>query len=112
MNPFGNIDEPAPPAWYLPTRPQWWRVLCWYARNPLHNFTHYMVGLTGQEFELIHHWAGDGDRDGFADRGGWLLVELRRRTRATRYFVSYAGRVHFYAGWHPASGKLGFRLTR
>jgi hypothetical protein len=110
MNPFGNSDEPDAPSWYLPGRPQWWRTLCWYVRNPMHNLTHYMVGWTNQPFTVIYS-AADRDRDGFADAGGWLAAWLSRGSER-RPFVSYTSRkMDLYLGWHPVNGKLGARLT-
>lgn len=119
MNPFGNIDEPSAPAWYLPTRPSWFRTIAWYARNPLHNFTHYQIGWAGKNF-IVASLKPDSDNDGFCDGGGWARCWLLLRSddwgmpaqERTRPFISYAGWCHFYLGWHPASGKFGFRLTR
>lgn len=110
MNPFGNDDEPVAPPWYLPTWPRWLATVFWYFRNPLHNLTHYMAGWKGRDFSVAR-WRPDSDNDGFADEGGWLFCALYLDHR-WRPFVSYAGRCHFYVGWHPASGKLGFKLTR
>ena len=35
---FGNIDDPAPPAWYRPDSAQ--RDFLWHLRNPFHNIDH------------------------------------------------------------------------
>jgi hypothetical protein len=109
MNPFGNDDEPVAPAWYLPTWPRWLATVAWYIRNPLHNFTHYMVGWKGRSYTVTYHHGSDADNDGFGN--GWLIASLQTKD-SLRPFISYAGRCHFYIGWHPASGKLGFKLTR
>lgn len=89
----------------------------WYVRNPLHNFTHYMVGWKGRAF-VVERSKPDSNNDGFCDGGGWMFCWLRldwagmNKDEWSRPFISYVGRCHFYAGWHPASGKLGLRLTR
>ena len=41
---FGNADDPVPPDWYRPGSPN--RQIAWQGRNPLHNFTHYVIGVT------------------------------------------------------------------
>src|SRR4051794_37678044 len=41
---FGNLDEPNPPADYRPNDKH--RVRSWYFRNPTHNLTFYVIGIT------------------------------------------------------------------
>jgi hypothetical protein len=110
MNPFGNRDEPIAPEWFRPHLRPWLRNLLWHFRNPLHNFTHYVIGIAGREFTVTRS-CPDSDNDGFADGGGWLRCTLQYGG-GSRPYVSYAGRSHFYIGFHPASGKFGVRLTR
>lgn len=45
---FGNVDDPLPPQGYLPTRPMWWRKTCWFFRNFMHNYKHYVKGCGDQ----------------------------------------------------------------
>src|SRR5882762_9122166 len=40
---FRNADQPKPEASYRPDDK--WRVLKWHIRNPLHNFTFYVIGV-------------------------------------------------------------------
>jgi len=42
---FGNIDDPRPPDGYLRGKPEWFRIMCWYIRNPMHNYNHYVKGV-------------------------------------------------------------------
>jgi hypothetical protein len=113
IDPSANRDEPDPPPWFPDKHPIWPRRLLYlgcYMRNPLHNFTHYVVGIAGKPFTVAGSRA-DSDNDGFADQGGWLHCTLHCNGGRPPY-VSYSGWCHFYAGGHPSSGKLGLRLTR
>ena len=102
MNPFANDDEPAPPASYHPDLPQWLRMGLWYGRNPAHNLTHYMIGLSSKSFTVTRS-RPDSDNDGFADGGGFLRCTLRCEDGTSRPYISHqSARVEAYAGWRPA----------
>lgn len=116
---FGNDPEPTPPDWYLPARPRWWRVFCWYVRNPLVNLNDYVIGVcdknyavTGPRPVLVPDWLDvEGGRTGFK----WSLIH----TPLPRPFVSYTGkkrgarRVLWHFGWGPG-GNLAtkFNITK
>ena len=109
LNPFGNIDEPNAPSWYQPDLPEWLRTVMWYARNPLHNFSHYQAGVVGKDFDISYSTPPGAD-PAFALDGGLMFAWLKLDWISLP-FVSYAGdAVQWYAGWHPI-GKLGLRLT-
>jgi|SRR5215208_4283627 len=110
MSCFGNRDEPMPPESYHPTLPQWLRLVAWYQRNPLHDFTHYVVGWKGKNY-TVERSRADSDNDGFADGGGLMVCTLRNAGR-TRSYASYqSARLEVYVGWRPSSRALGARFT-
>jgi len=112
MNPFANDDEPTTPDWFLPGKPRLLRQVAWWLRNPLHNFTHKMIGWEGQPFSVQYWWGYDFDKDGFADDGGWLGAKLTLGS-STRPWRSYrAEKWEAYFGWHPSRGKFGLACRR
>src|SRR6516164_1210399 len=42
---FGNVDEPRAPDWYRPHASRSFRNVAWYFRNPLSNFSNYVIGI-------------------------------------------------------------------
>ena len=102
---FGNADEPIPPDWYRPGRKH--RVFSWHARNLLHNFDFYVIGVADKTTVR----SGKYPRHVFNPHKGW-------NTGVTKYkclrlpFVSYNhGQLDFYAGWRE-SGNFGLALRR
>ena len=100
-----NADDPIPPGWYRPQHPD--RAMAWQLRNPLHNFTHYVVGVT--DMDTVR--TGRYPTHVFAPDGGWNWA-------FTRYgccilpFLSFAGERWFiYAGWRE-TGNLGGKINR
>lgn len=104
---FGNNDDWPPPDWYMPGERERKRKLYWLMRNPLHNFTFYIIGVAGKPFVRT----GKFSQDVFNPDGGWnLAVTAYKWFRLP--FVSYLGRsVKFYIGWRER-GNFGFKLTR
>lgn len=93
-NPFGNFDEPFPPADKWPDKPQWLRRVLWFVRNPFHNFMAYWIGFRGKDWKLSI-WK---DTDG-------LNMVLP--------FISYRkGRFEAYIGWRPDSRMFGVAVRR
>jgi hypothetical protein len=101
---FGNADDPEPPEWYKPDDPA--RQRKWLLRNPLHNFTFYVIGAADKPFERV----GRHPRDVFNPEGGWNFATARHRY--WRFpFVSYTrGRFAMYWGWRER-GNFGVKLT-
>jgi len=105
---FGNLDDPLPPADYLPNDKH--RVTKWYWRNPFHNLFFYVIGLGDKTFKR----EGIAPESVFHPQGGWNWA-------VSKYgwwrlpFVSYEGKqgksVHFYIGWRNR-GNFGVKLTR
>lgn len=98
---FKNDEEPEAPDWYKPTSSYLVRTVSWYARNPLQNFSKYVIGVSDRNYAVrglapltATTWDDlDGGRRGFKwsiIRLGWLRLP----------FVSYTGKhVLWYAGW-------------
>ena len=110
---FLNNDEPLPKtglASYYPGRPYWLAVISWYIRNPLVNFSDYVVGVCDRNY-VIYGSApvmtvilSDIGKTGWH----WSVIKLGILRLP---FVSYAGkRIAFYAGWQPA-GCLAFKFN-
>lgn len=107
FNPFwslGNADDPEPPEWYRPNSPN--RRWLWQMRNPLHNFTFYVVGVSDKPTSRTGRFPAAV----FAPTGGWNWAFARYRWIPLP-FVSFDGKWwRFYAGWRE-SGNLGFKLN-
>jgi len=101
---FGNADDPEPPEWYQPDDPS--RRRKWLLRNPLHNFTFYVIGVADKPFERV----GRHPKDVFNPEGGWNLATCRHRCWRLP-FISYTrGRFATYWGWRER-GNFGVKLT-
>jgi hypothetical protein len=105
---LGNADDPEPPTWYRPASPN--RRWLWQTRNPMHNFTHYVIGVTDKDTTRT----GKYPSEVFAPDGGWNWAYTKRGCLRLP-FVSYAGkRSRFYLGWRESGnfgGKLNFKRT-
>lgn len=101
---LGNADDPEPPAWYRPESPN--RRWLWQMRNPLHNFTFYVVGVSDKPTTRTGRYPSDV----FAPGGGWNWAFVRHKFIPLP-FVSFDGRFcRFYLGWRE-SGNLGSKLN-
>lgn len=111
---LGNHGDPLPPADYDPGRPLWWRTAMWYLRNPLVNFSDFVLGVCDRNYfawgvapirttawnDLPEPW-----RYGFK----WTVIDFGLLRLP---FVSYVGQHWmFYAGWQ-VNGNIGFKLNR
>jgi len=99
---FQNDDDP-PPEGY--------NALTWFARNPMHNFMFYVVGVADRDYKVygrapsnvsVRKDIGEkGWQWSVSMPGGWLPLP----------WVSYTGnKVVWYLGWQP-SGKLGAKFN-
>ena len=70
---FGNADQPEPPESYRPRQKS--RVFKWHLRNPLHNFTFYVIGVADKPFVR----SGRYPEVNFAELGGWNLAITRHK---------------------------------
>ncbi|HEY2081311.1 MAG TPA: hypothetical protein VGI88_00895, partial [Verrucomicrobiae bacterium] len=65
---FGNADEPVAPPWYRPNGKM--RTFLWHLRNPIHNFSHYVVGINDKESVRSGHYP----RSLSNPNGGWAFA--------------------------------------
>lgn len=102
---FGNLDDPMPPDWYRPG--SGCRNVLWQLRNPLHNFTFYVIGIADKPFTRT----GKFPDAVFAPDGGWNWAVAKHKW-VRLPFVSYNGeRWRFYLGWRERGnfgGKVNF----
>lgn len=100
-----NTDDPAPPVWYKPDGKL--RTLQWRLRNPFHNFTFYVIGVTDRDFTRYGRHA-DGV---FNPNGGWNWAVIPVAGFIPLPFISYKGeRVKFYILWRER-GNFGAKFN-
>ncbi|MDB6065858.1 MAG: hypothetical protein JWR26_2066 [Pedosphaera sp.] len=101
---FGNLDEPMPPDDYRPDDKH--RVRSWYFRNPTHNLTFYVIGITDKTFRR----SGRHPDQVFNPRQGWNWA-LCKYKWVRLPFISYQKKsFSFYLGWRER-GNFGGKLT-
>lgn len=101
---LGNVDDPAPPAWYQPENKH--RNTRWRFRNPLHNFNFYVIGVADKPF----YRSGCFPERNSDPNGGWDF-EVARRHVLLLPFVSYERAwCSFYLGWRER-GNFGAKLN-
>lgn len=107
---FKNDDDPMLPViegqnikndWYLPTKPQWYRVIAWGIRNPLSNYDRYIMGFWDKQ-AIWGIASGDGI---WPESGVNLKIYLP--------FISFnlGGGFRGYIGWKP-NGEFAFISIR
>lgn len=105
-NIFGNDDDWPPPDSYRQGEAMWKRKLMWSLRNPLHNFTFYVIGIADKEFTVRGRYPND-----VFNRGGgwnWFVCEYKWLRLP---FISYIGEsIKFYIGWRER-GNFGIKFT-
>jgi len=101
---LGNADDPTPPADYLPEAPD--RVSKWYWRNPLHNFTFYVIGIADKEFVR----QGNDPSNTFNPNGGLNFAVCKYGLLQLPFVSLKQGAFHCYWGWRPG-GNFGIKLT-
>lgn len=101
---FGNMDDPTPPQWYRPEDPH--RVAKWKRRNPLHNFTFYVVGIADKDFRRVGRYPDQV----FNPHEGWNWAVCKYKVWRLP-FISYRhGSLKFYLGWRER-GNFGAKFT-
>jgi hypothetical protein len=103
-----NSDNPLPGWWMPDEEDPLKRKRTWYRRNPMHNFTHYVIGVADRDFHRAGtHAPGVWDPD-----GGWNLAVTHSGPFIHLPFVSHRGN-HFesYLGWRNA-GNFGMAFRR
>jgi len=101
---FKNADDPIPPEWYRPHDKH--RLMKWGFRNPLHNFTFYVVGVADKSVVR----SGRYPADNFSPKGGWNLAVTRHKWLYLPFASWCHGQkgFHYYCGWR-SSGNFGFK---
>jgi len=102
---FKNIDDPRPPAWYRPDDKL--RVTKWYFRNPLHNFTCYVIGIGDKKFERIGHHPEQSANP----QGGWNFAWVHRKLLWLPGLSFNRGKTDLYLGWRD-SGHFELKFIR
>ncbi len=101
---FGNVDDPEPPEWYRPGSRG--RRPLWQLRNPLHNFTFYVIGIADKPFTR----SGKFPDSVFAPDGGWNRAVARYKC-VRLPFISFSGNCcQFYFGWRER-GNFGCKVN-
>lgn len=101
---FENADEPIPPAWFEPDAKL--RGLRWFARNPFHNFSRYVIGMSDKKYIR----SGRYPREISNPNGGWNFAVAQRHC-VPLPFVSYRrGKFEFYFGWR-VRGDFGIKIN-
>lgn len=107
LNPIwwlGNMDDPVPPDWYRPGKAD--RQWQWQLRNPFHNFTFYVIGVSDRPATRT----GRFPTEVFPVGGGWNWA-IHRYHFILLPFIAFEGaRWRFYLGWRD-TGNLGAKLN-
>ena len=106
---FGNKDDGiyGPPG-YLP--PKWLIAVCWWFRNPAHNFTFYVIGLAAIP-TTEYTRTGRFPYTNFNPYEGWNWTVIRYKSWWLP-FISYQDDHlgQFYIGWRDR-GAFGIKLN-
>lgn len=104
---WGNDEDPLPPDSYKADAQQWYRILRWYMRNRLHNFSFHVIGVHGRQFKPYGRYT----KHVWNPYGGWNWFVLHYRWMRLP-FISYRGKyTEHYIGWRE-SGAFGFVPVR
>lgn len=101
---FGNVDEPRAPAWYRPDSSL--RNVAWYFRNPLANFSNYVIGIGDKESVRSGRYPTKIGNP----RGGWNFAVTQRHVLWLPFIDYKHGRFEFYFGWRTR-GNFGIKLN-
>ncbi|MDD5140364.1 MAG: hypothetical protein PHY43_08930 [Verrucomicrobiales bacterium] len=101
---FGNADEPRAPDWYRPNSS--FRNVAWYFRNPLANFSNYVIGIGDKESVR----SGRYPKQIGNPCGGWNFAVSHRHILYLPFIDYKRGRFEFYFGWRE-HGNFGIKLN-
>lgn len=99
-----NRDEPHPPDWFAPNSKH--REFKWWVRNPIHNFSFYVVGITDRTFVRSGRFP-----EKVLVPGHWNIAVSRYKFIYLPY-VSFSSKhgFNFYFGWRH-HGNFGIKLN-
>jgi hypothetical protein len=114
------------PPWYLKINPLWWiatskppvdyepgsafRRIDWFFRNPLHNFSFYVIGISDHVDSPDFHRYGKFPHANFSPKPGWNLCVIHYHWLRLPYVAYWNPRFSFYAGWRLA-GEFGLKMN-
>jgi hypothetical protein len=119
----GRVEKP---PLYLKVNPLWWiatskppadyeshwplRRIDWFFRNPLHNFSFYVIGISDHVDSPAFHRYGKYPNANFSPRPGWNICVIHYHWLRLPYVAYWNPHVSFYAGWRLA-GEFGLKLN-
>lgn len=114
------------PHWYQKVNPLWWvasgeppgvyepgsrmRQVDWFFRNPLHNFSFYVIGISDHINSPAFGRYGKYPKDNFSPKPGWNVCDIHYHWLRLPYVAYWNPHVSFYAGWRLA-GEFGLKLN-
>jgi hypothetical protein len=101
---FGNVDEPRAPEWYRPGSS--FRNVAWYFRNPLANFSNYVIGIADKKSVRSGKYPTQISKP----CGGWNFAVSHRHILYLPFLDYKHGRFEFYFGWRER-GNFGIKLN-
>lgn len=103
---FKNSDDPLPPESYRPNDKH--RLTKWRFRNPLHNFTFYVIGVADKKVVR----SGLCPESNSNPIGGWNVTATRSKWLYLPFISWCHGQngFHFYCGWR-SRGNFGFKCN-
>ena len=114
---LGNVDDPIAPDWFLPDSAEWVRKLRWHLRNPLHNFTFYVIGVADKVDEDEYSRVGLYPRSVIAPEEGWNWSATQIDSWVLPFlsywqddFLGSNRRLIFYFGWRER-GNFGAKIN-
>jgi hypothetical protein len=108
VNPLWWIATSKPPADYETHSPL--RRIDWFFRNPLHNFTFYVIGISDHVDSPAFHRYGKYPNANFAPKPGWNICVIHYHWLRLPYVAYWNPRFSFYAGWRLA-GEFGLKFN-
>lgn len=105
-----NSDEPEPPAWYKPENGKTKRTILWYIRNPFHNLTNTVIGVSDRNYTAYGRFPLVNQRSDI-NQTGWQYSVIKLNFLVYLPWLSYCGtRVIWYMGWQP-EGKFALKFN-
>jgi len=101
---LGNADEPIPPDWYRPNAPM--RTFLWHLRNPMHNFSHYVIGVGDKETVRSGRYIKGVSKPS----GGWNFCVTKYKHLRLPFADYHRKKFEFYFGWR-VGGNFGIKCN-
>jgi hypothetical protein len=108
LNPLWWFATSKPPVDYKPNYAL--RRLDWFFRNPLHNFTFYVIGISDHFGERAYHRYGTHPNDNFSPTPGWNFCVIHYHWLRLPFIAYWNPHMSFYFGWRLA-GEFGVKIN-